>query len=151
MHKNLHIYTDGSSLGNPGPGGFGVAVVEDNNIIKEIGGGEKNTTNNRMELSGAIHALKYLSKTDFNKCEIFADSSYVLNGVTTWIHGWERNGWRTANKKPVLNQDLWQELVALDRELAGKITWSKVKGHSGHIYNDKADEIATTSANKFKK
>ena len=148
---NLEIYTDGSSLGNPGPGGFGVVVIEKEKIIKEIGGGEKDTTNNRMELSGAIHALKYLLKTDFNKCEIFADSSYVLGGVTTWIHGWEKNGWRTANKKPVLNQDLWKELVLLDRQLAGKITWSKVKGHSGHIHNDKADEIATTSANKFKK
>jgi len=150
MNKRLEIYTDGSSLGNPGPGGFGVAIVEDNKIIKEIGGGERDTTNNRMELSGAIHALRYLSKIDFNKCEIFADSSYVLNGVTSWVHGWEKNGWKTANKKPVLNQDLWKELVLLDRQLAGKITWSKVKGHSGHVYNDKADEIATTWAGKYK-
>ncbi len=151
MNKRLEIYTDGSSLGNPGPGGFGVAVVEDNKIIKEIGGGEKDTTNNRMELSGAIHALRYLSKIDFSKCEIFADSSYVLNGVTSWIHGWEKNGWKTANKKSVLNQDLWKELVLLDRQLAGKIIWSKVKGHSGHVYNDKADEIATSWAKEYNK
>lgn len=151
MNKRLEIYTDGSSLGNPGPGGFGVAIVEDNKIIKEIGGGERDTTNNRMELSGAIHALRYLLKIDFSKCEIFADSSYVLNGVTSWINGWEKNGWKTANKKPVLNQDLWKELVLLDRQLAGKITWSKVKGHSGHVYNDKADEIATSWAREYNK
>jgi len=147
---NLEIYTDGSSLGNPGPGGWGVVVVSSEKIIKELGGGNENTTNNKMELTGAIEALKYLKKIDFVKCKIFADSNYVLNGITLWIHGWEKNGWRTANKKPVLNQELWKELVRLDRDLDGKISWNKVKGHSGHEYNDKADEIATTNANKQK-
>jgi len=152
QHSILEIYTDGSSLGNPGPGGWGVVVVSEGKIVKELGGGEKDTTNNRMELTGAIKALKYLDfrKSDFDKCEIFADSNYVLNGVTSWIHGWEKNGWKTANKKPVLNQDLWKELVELDRKLKGQITWNKVKGHSGHEHNDKADEIATTWAGKSK-
>jgi ribonuclease HI len=150
ISKILEIYTDGSSLGNPGPGGWGVAVVSGEKIIKEIGGGDKHTTNNKMELQGAIEALKYLLNLDFNKCDIYADSNYVLNGVTSWIHGWEKNGWRTANKKPVLNQELWQELVSLDRQLKGKISWNKVKGHSGHIYNDRADEIATAHASKQK-
>lgn len=152
MNKNkiLEIYTDGSSLGNPGPGGWGVIAVNDNKIIKEIGGGEKMTTNNKMELEGAIQALRYLVKSDFTRCEIHVDSNYVLNGVTSWIHGWEKNGWKTANKKPVLNQELWKELVSLDRELKGRIYWNKVKGHSGHEYNDRVDEIATTNANKQK-
>jgi ribonuclease HI len=148
--KILEIYTDGSSLGNPGPGGWGFVVVSNNLIVKEVGGGDKQTTNNKMELKGAIEALKYLTENEFIKCDIYADSSYVLNGVTIWIHGWEKNGWKTANKKPVLNQELWQELVSLDRQLKGKISWNKVKGHSGHIYNDRADEIATAHASKQK-
>lgn len=150
MNKKVEIYTDGSSLGNPGPGGYGAVVICDGKIIHEIGGGEKDTTNNRMELSGAIHALKYLVKSDFTRCEIHADSSYVLGGVTSWIENWEKNGWRTASKKPVMNQDLWKELIALIRECKGIISWQKVKGHSGHIHNDRADEIATINANKQK-
>lgn len=149
MSKTLKIYTDGSSLGNPGPGGWGTVVVSDGKIIEELGGYDKNTTNNRMELEAVIEALKYIRKSDFlniKEVTIHADSTYVLGGVTTWIHGWEKNGWRTANKKPVLNQEIWKELIALVREFKGKITWQKVKGHSGHIYNDKADEIATGKA-----
>jgi len=151
----VEIYTDGSSLGNPGSGGWGVVVVITNDKlgimnlkpeIIEFGGYDKDTTNNRMELTGAIEALKYLKRIDFNKCEIYTDSAYVLGGVTSWINNWEKNGWKTANKKPVLNKELWQELVALSRELGNKISWQKVKGHSGHVYNDKADEIATSSA-----
>ena len=99
-----------------------------------------------MELQAAIEALKYLRKSDFDNVVIYADSAYVLGGITTWIHSWEKNGWRTANKKPVLNQELWQELVSLERSLKIKINWQKVKGHSGHVYNDKADEIATSNA-----
>jgi ribonuclease HI len=151
MDKKIEIYTDGSSLGNPGPGGWGVVVVEENKIIKEIGGGEKNTTNNRMELQAAIEALKFVHQNKFDDVTIHADSAYVLGGVTTWIHGWERNGWKTANKKPVLNQELWQELVSLERGLKIKINWQKVKGHSGHIYNDKADEVATSNAALYQK
>ena len=149
--KKFEIYTDGSSLGNPGRGGWGVVVVSDEKIIKEIGGGEKNTTNNRMELQAAIESLKYLCvRQGLTQSVIHTDSAYVLGGVTIWIHNWEKNGWKTANKKPVLNQELWQELVSLSRELGNKISWQKVKGHSGHVYNDKADEIATTFASKIK-
>ncbi len=156
MQKILDIYTDGSSLGNPGPGGWGVFVVKNEELgIKddiEIGGGDKNTTNNRMELQAAIEALKYIKELNIVKSDftisINADSAYVLGGVTTWIHGWEKNGWKTANKKPVLNQELWKELVSLERSIKTKINWQKVKGHSGHVYNDKADEIATSYAGK---
>lgn len=154
MKNELEIYTDGSSLGNPGPGGWGTLIIKNeklgikNNI--ELGGGEKNTTNNRMELQAAIEALKYVVKNKINETTIYADSIYVLNGITNWIFGWEKNGWKTANKKQVLNQDLWKELIGLVREFKGKITWQKVKGHSGHLHNDKADEIATTYAAKNK-
>lgn len=149
-NNEVKIYTDGSSLGNPGPGGWGVLVVKNEELgIKsdiELGGGEENTTNNRMELMAAIEALKYIQKSKFENVEIFADSNYVLSGITSWIFNWEKNGWRTANKKEVLNQDLWKELVRLTREIKTKIRWEKVKGHSGHVHNDRADGIATKNA-----
>jgi ribonuclease HI len=148
--NRIEIYTDGSSLGNPGPGGWGVLIMKNEGLrIKngiELGGYEKNTTNNRMELTGAIEALKYLMKSDFTTCVIYTDSAYVLGGITSWVKNWEKNGWRTANKKPVLNKELWQELVTLARKLGDKISWQKVKGHSGHIHNDRADKIATRNA-----
>jgi ribonuclease HI len=157
INKNIEIYTDGSSLGNPGRGGWGVLIIKNEELgIKndiELGGGEKDTTNNRMELKACIEALKYLRKSDFlniKEVTIHADSAYVLGGITNWIFGWEKNGWRTANKKPVLNQELWKELVSLVRDFRGKIIWQKVKGHSGHIHNERADEIATTYAAKQK-
>ena len=153
MSKKIEIYTDGSSLGNPGKGGWGVVIIENKKITKELGGHEKMTTNNRMELQAVIEALKYLpTRQDLvgMEVEIHADSAYVLGGVTTWIHNWEKNNWRTTDKKPVLNQDLWQKLIALVRSSKNKIIWQKVKGHSGHIWNDKADEIATTCAEKQK-
>ncbi len=147
INKTVEIYTDGSSLGNPGLGGWGTVVVEKEKIIEELGGCDKNTTNNRMELQAAIEAIKYINKKHKESTvTIHADSSYVLGGVTNWIFGWEKNGWRTANKKPVMNQDLWKELIGVVRASKATITWQKVKGHSGHIYNDKADEIATTYA-----
>jgi ribonuclease HI len=145
--KEIKIYTDGSSLGNPGPGGWGTVIIEKEKIIHELGGHEKDTTNNRMELTAVIEALKYIIKNHKkDQVEIFADSTYVLGGVTSWIENWEKNGWRTANKKPVLNQDLWKELIELIRSYDNKIIWQKVKGHSGHIHNDRADEIATQKA-----
>jgi ribonuclease HI len=151
MNKKIEIYTDGSSLGNPGPGGWGTVIVDNNKIIEELGGGDKNTTNNRMELQAAIEALKYINKKYQDIIvDIYADSAYVLGGVTNWIFGWEKNGWKTSKKEPVLNQELWKELIGLVREYKGKINWQKVKGHSGHVYNDKADEIATTQAAKCK-
>ena len=151
MIKKIEIYTDGSSLGNPGPGGWGSVFVEGAKIIKELGGFDKDTTNNRMELMAVIETLKYISKNHKkDSITIFADSSYVLTGITSWIFNWEKNGWRTANKKEVLNQDLWKELISLIRNYDNKINWEKVKGHSGHVYNDRADEIATTYASKQK-
>ena len=145
MNKKIEIYTDGSSLGNPGPGGWGAVVVEKDKIIKELGGHEKDTTNNRMELTAVIETLKYISKNHKkDKVTIFADSNYVLLGITTWIFNWEKNNWRNSQKKQVMNQDLWKELIDLIRKYDNKINWEKVKGHSGHVYNDKADEIATT-------
>jgi ribonuclease HI len=146
INKKIEIYTDGSSLGNPGPGGWGMVVVENNKIIKEQGGYDKDTTNNRMELMAVIESIKYLRKSDFLNVTIYADSSYVLLGITSWIFNWEKNGWRTANKKEVLNQDLWKDLISLVRNYDNKINWEKVKGHSGHIYNDRADEIAISKA-----
>lgn len=150
--KQIEIYTDGSSLGNPGPGGWGFVIIEKDKIIKETGGGEENTTNNRMELQAVIECLKYVKDKEdsIGSIIIHADSAYVLGGVTTWIHGWEKNGWRTANKKPVLNQELWKELIFLVRGFKGSIEWQKVKGHTGVVYNEKADEIATTYASKYK-
>ncbi len=158
MNSEIEIYTDGSSLGNPGPGGWGVVFVITKNKPKpeiiDFGGYEKETTNNRMELTAVIEALNfYLTKQELvnKKIKIYTDSSYVLGGITSWINNWEKNGWKTANKKPVLNQDLWKKLVPPSRELGDKLSWQKVKGHSGHIYNDQADEIATTFAKKQNK
>ncbi len=144
MKKVIEIYTDGSSLGNPGRGGWGVVVTIGEKTLKEFGGYEKNTTNNRMELVAAISALKYiLDNHKDGEVIIHTDSSYVLGGVTTWIHGWERNGWKTANKQTVLNQDLWQELIVLVRLFGSKLTWQKVKGHDGVLHNERAEAIAT--------
>lgn len=149
MKDNIEIYTDGSSLGNPGPGGWGAVFVDKDKIIKEFGGFSKDTTNNRMELQAVIETLKYMNKNNkMDSVTIFADSNYVLSGITSWIFNWEKNGWRTANKKEVMNQDLWKEFIILVRECNLKINWGKVKGHSGHFYNDRADEIATTCASK---
>ena len=151
IDKNIKIYTDGSSLGNPGPGGWGVVILEGDETIKELGGYNKDTTNNRMEIMAVIEAVKYITKHHKkDKITIYADSNYVLLGITSWIFNWEKNGWRTAGKKQVLNQDLWQELIALIRNYNNKINWQKVKGHSGHVHNDRADEIATTNASRQK-
>lgn len=147
MNKKIEIYTDGSSLGNPGPGGWGTVVVENGKIIFELGGFDKNTTNNRMEIKAVIEALRYANKNyEGREVSIVADSNYVLLGITQWIHNWQRNGWKTAGKKPVLNQELWQELWQLKEESTSKILWQKVKGHSGHVFNERADEIATNKA-----
>ena len=152
MTKKIEIFTDGSSLGNPGRGGWGVVIITNDELrinndkpkVIELGGYDKNTTNNRMELQAVIEALKYVSaRQGLAEVVIHTDSAYVLGGVTTWIHNWEKNNWRTANKKPVLNKELWQELIALTRTFKGNLSWQKVKGHSGHIWNDKADELAT--------
>lgn len=136
----ITIYTDGASRGNPGPGGWG-AVIFYPDKVQEIGGREERTTNNRMELTATIRALEVVSgKT----AQVYTDSEYVMKGITEWIHNWQKKGWKTAGKKRVLNQDLWQELlrVAEDKQ----VEWKYVPGHSGHSWNDRCDKIATDFA-----
>jgi len=131
------IYTDGACKGNPGPGGWG-AVLQAGGHEKEMWGGEKLTTNNRMELTAVIEALASLRR----RCSIdlYTDSEYVRNGITSWIHGWKARGWRTADKKPVKNVELWQKLEAL---AAGhEVRWHWVRGHAGHPGNERADQLA---------
>lgn len=131
------IYTDGACSGNPGKGGWG-AVLIFGEITKEIYGYNSDTTNNRMELMAVIEALKALKKTCL--VELYLDSQYVKNGITEWIVKWQKNGWKTADKKPIKNQDLWLELW--EQKNKHNISWHWVKGHSNHPLNDKADELA---------
>jgi ribonuclease HI len=131
----IEIFTDGACTGNPGPGGWGVLILEDGKR-RELSGGESATTNNRMELMAAIEALRATA----GPVRLHTDSQYVKNGITAWIKSWKKNGWRTADKKPVKNQDLWQ---ALDGECAERqVDWRWVRGHSGHAGNERADELA---------
>ena len=142
----VEIFTDGACKGNPGPGGWG-AIIRSGEREKELSGGEALTTNNRMELMAAIRALEALKRP----CEVrlYTDSIYVRDGITKWIHGWRRNGWRTADRKPVKNAELWQ---ALERAAAAhKIEWRWVKGHSGHPENERADRLACDEAAQFMK
>ena len=137
----IQIWTDGACSGNPGPGGWGVLLVAGNKR-KELHGGEPDTTNNRMELMAAIEALNALKKPSL--VTLHTDSTYVKDGLTKWIHGWKRNGWKTAAKKPVKNKDLWQ---ALESACARHdIKWVWVKGHAGDEGNEKADELARLGA-----
>jgi ribonuclease HI len=140
--ENVIIYTDGSSRGNPGSGGWG-AVIFDRENIKEMGGGEKKTTNNRMEMLAAIEALKYVSGNfaDTKRVEVHTDSAYLIGGITVWIKNWQKNNWRTKDKREVLNKDLWEKLLVETEKR--KIEWKKVLGHSGHELNNRCDEIAT--------
>jgi len=143
--EKIIIYTDGSSKGNPGSGGFG-AIIFDGEKVLEIGSNEKQTTNNRMEMRAAIESLK---RTPENcEIEIHADSEYLIKGITLWIKNWQKNNWRTKDKREVLNKDLWQELLAETEKR--KVEWKKVLGHSGHEFNDRCDEIATSFADGFK-
>lgn len=147
----LFAYTDGACSGNPGPGGWGALLVATSGgkLLKEreLKGGEAQTTNNRMELLAAINALEALEKP--SAITVVTDSAYVKNGVQSWIHGWKRNGWRTANKKPVKNVDLWQRLEAAQH--LHQVTWEWVKGHAGHPENERADELAREGMAPFKK
>jgi ribonuclease HI len=139
----ITIYTDGSSRGNPGPGGWGAIVMDEARAV-ELGGSEAHTTNNRMELTGAIEALAFADTLMPEAIELHTDSEYVMKGMTEWVEGWQKRGWRTASKKPVLNQDLWQKLIlAADGK---EISWKYVAGHTGHDYNERCDEIATGMA-----
>jgi len=133
----IHIYTDGACRGNPGPGGWGAILLCDN-YKKEIKGSSQLTTNNIMELTAVIESLKLIKNP--SKIIITTDSTYVKNGITEWIHNWKLKGWKTANKKPVKNKQLWQELDVLTNN--HQIEWKWVKGHAGHAGNERADELA---------
>ena len=135
--KKVEIFTDGGCKGNPGPGGYG-CIIKQNGDIQEIKGGYPQTTNNIMEMTAAIVALKQIQ----DPCEIklTTDSQYVVKGVTEWMKGWIRNGWKTASRQPVKNQELWQELHELNQRHT--ITWIWVKGHNGHPENERCDQLA---------
>ena len=140
------IHTDGACSGNPGPGGWG-ALLEWGDHVKELKGGEADTTNNRMEMMAAIAALEALTRPC--TIELWTDSNYLKGGITGWIHGWKKNGWKTADKKPVKNVDLWQRLeAALERHT---VSWHWVKGHAGHAENERADALAREGMEPFKR
>ena len=141
MSEPVRIWTDGACLGNPGPGGWG-ALLRWNGHEKALSGGEPATTNNRMELMAAIQALESLKRASL--VELTTDSQYVRKGITEWMANWKRNGWKTASKKPVKNDDLWKRLeLAVARH---QVSWHWVKGHSGHPENERADELASSAA-----
>ena len=142
----VEIFTDGACKGNPGPGGWG-AIIRSGAREKELSGGEPVTTNNRMEMLAAIRALQALKRP----CEVtlYTDSIYLRDGITKWIHNWQKNGWRTSDRKPVKNAELWQELLAAAAPHA--IQWRWVKGHAGHPENERADRLACDAAAEFQK
>lgn len=143
-HSVVEMFTDGACRGNPGPGGWGVLMrFKDNE--KELHGGEKDTTNNRMELMAAIMGLESLSRDC--QVELYTDSKYVMQGITEWIHNWKTRGWKTANKKPVKNADLWQRLDRAREQ--HQVQWHWVKGHSGHAENERADELANKGVDEL--
>ena len=142
--KKIEIFTDGACKGNPGPGGWG-AVLRMGSVEKELSGHEPATTNNRMELTAVIEALRALK----SPCDValHTDSRYVIDGITKWIFGWQKNGWKNAAKKPVLNADLWRAL--LEARGQHRIAWIWVKGHDGHPENERADRLASDAALRF--
>jgi ribonuclease HI len=135
--SSVHVYTDGACKGNPGPGGWGALLVAGGRE-KEIFGGERETTNNRMELTAVIRALEALTAS--SEVDVHTDSQYVKNGIETWIHGWKRNGWKTSDRKPVKNAELWRELEA--QAARHRVRWHWVKGHADNAGNLRADELA---------
>jgi len=143
--KHIEVITDGSCLGNPGPGGW-AAVLRYGARKKEISGGETHTTNNRMELMAAIRALAALKEPC--QVKLVTDSQYVKNGIERWMENWKRNGWKTADKKPVLNRDLWEELDSETQR--HRITWAWTKGHADHADNNRCDELAREAAGRVR-
>lgn len=143
MKKHVAIYTDGACSGNPGPGGWGAVLVHGDKE-KELSGHAEDTTNNRMEMTAAIKALEALKSSC--RVDLTTDSKYVMQGITEWVPGWKKRGWKTADKKPVKNVDLWQQL----EEAVGRheVKWHWVKGHDGHEYNERADKLATEAIKK---
>ncbi len=147
----VEMFTDGACRGNPGPGGWAVLIRLASKPgaparERELSGGETLTTNNRMELMAAIQGLTALKKPC--RVQLYTDSNYVRDGITRWIHGWQRNGWRTSDRKPVKNADLWQQL--LDAVAPHRIEWHWVKGHRGHVENDRVDALACAEADKMR-
>ena len=139
----VDIFTDGACRGNPGPGGW-AALLRRGGKERELSGGEAPTTNNRMELMAAIESLKALKRPC--RVQLYTDSVYVRDGITKWVHGWRKNGWRTADKTPVKNAELWQQLI--DASAPHRVEWHWVKGHSGHVENDRVDALACAEADK---
>jgi ribonuclease HI len=141
--KRVEIFTDGACKGNPGPGGWG-ALLRMGRHEKELSGGDPSTTNNRMEMTAVIRALEAL----IEPCEVLlhSDSRYVIDGMTKWIHGWQKKGWINSSKKPVRNAELWHELI--EAAAPHKITWQWVKGHDGHVENERVDKLASDAASK---
>ncbi len=145
MAKNITLYSDGSSLGNPGPGGWGT-ILEFNGHEKELSGGNPNTTNNQMELQGVIEGLKALKEPCI--VQIYSDSKYVVQAIEEWLVNWVKNNWKTAGKKPVKNQELWQEYLNVSKKHTIKANW--VKGHAGHPQNERCDILARDEAEKLR-
>ena len=145
----IFAYTDGACSGNPGPGGWGALIraMDGDRVVKEreLKGGEAATTNNRMELLAAINALETMARP--TKLTLVTDSNYVKNGITSWIHGWKKNGWKNAAKKPVKNAELWQRLDAANAR--HDVTWKWVKGHAGHPENERVDRLASDEAERI--
>ncbi|MEV8465201.1 ribonuclease HI [Fluviibacterium sp. DFM31] len=146
----IFAYTDGACSGNPGPGGWGALLIarDDDTVVREreLSGGEADTTNNRMELLAAIHALEALSRP--SKVTVITDSAYVKGGITQWMVGWKKNGWKTSTRKPVKNEDLWRRLD--EARSRHDVTWEWVKGHAGHPENERADELARAGMAPYK-
>jgi ribonuclease HI len=139
---SIKVYTDGACRGNPGPGGWGVYIINGNQT-EELYAGDRSTTNNKMEMQAAISALMHLKKTE-TPIELFTDSNYLRQGITEWIYNWKKNNWRTSSKKPVANRELWIELDKLNSQM--NVNWNWVKGHAGDPGNEKADELANKGA-----
>jgi ribonuclease HI len=147
MSKIIKLYTDGACSGNPGPGGWGVVVYFEDGSIHELGGHDRATTNNRMEMQAAIDALQFFADYEQTEpCILYTDSEYLIKGITQWVKGWRKKGWRTASGKPVLNQDLWETLDRLNQIVQAQtrvpVRWEYVRGHSGNTGNERCDEIA---------
>ncbi len=143
--KKIHLYSDGSSLGNPGPGGWGT-ILKYKDTIKELSGNKVNTTNNVMELTGVIEGLKAIKESC--DVEVISDSKYVVQGINEWLRNWEKNNWRTASKSPVKNLELWQEYLEVSKKHKVLAIW--VKGHAGHAENERCDILAKTEAEKLR-
>ena len=143
--KKVELFTDGACKGNPGPGGWG-ALLRMGRHEKELSGAEPDTTNNRMEMTAAIRGLSALIEPC--EVELYTDSKYLIDGITKWLPGWQKRGWKTASKQPVKNEDLWRQLADLNAR--HRVTWHWVKGHSGHAENERADQLASDAADSIR-